>query len=80
MDLQLSGWGPRLGELHVRLKSNLRPDMTVLKVSKSAAIRLRVPPLHLGEPFADQMAAVEAALAAAVELLNWAQTLPDLSP
>lgn len=79
VDLQIAGWGDRLGELQVLLGEVLRSDMSILETGKSASLRLHVPPLRVADGFADQAPSVQDALDAAVELLDWSKTLPDLS-
>jgi hypothetical protein len=79
VDLELSGWGDKLGELQVRLGSVLRANMALVKTGRSASVRRSVATLQPSEAFCDQVDSVAEALAAARELRDWAQTLADLS-
>jgi hypothetical protein len=51
VDLQLAGWGAKLDELRSIIGTYLRPDMTLRRAAKSAAVRLCVPPLTWAPPF-----------------------------
>lgn len=47
--------------------------MEIVRASKSAAVRLRVPVLHTDRPFADQGTAALQGIATAARLLDWAR-------
>jgi hypothetical protein len=72
VDLQFSGWGERVHELHAHLKPRLDTDMEIVRANKSAAIRVHVPVLNTGRPFSDQSPAALQGIAAAAGLLVWA--------
>lgn len=72
VDLHFPDWGHRVAILKDYVGSLLEPGMEIIRASKSAAIRIHVPVLNTGRPFAEQADAVGDGLVAARRLYLWA--------
>jgi len=71
VDLQLSGMGHRLNEVHTVLAHRFTADMQLSQAAKSAAIRLTVPVLDTNGLVETQIQEIRAGLDAARHLLQW---------
>jgi hypothetical protein len=71
VDLHIKGMGDRLNEVNTALRSHFSHNMKPHSAGVSAAIRITVPRLDPGRPFADQQSEARAGLEAAKELLRW---------
>jgi hypothetical protein len=69
VDLQFSNTDIR--SLEDRISGNLYDRMRIVKAAKSAAIRIKVPHVVLTQPFRPQTEAIEQALDAAAQLLEF---------
>lgn len=78
VDLQLPGMGERTPGLDRALQSFLEKDMTVVRASNSAAIRLEVPTLDPNKEAALQIDDIKFGLAAAQRLLAWFRSHPQV--
>lgn len=72
VDLHFPGWGDRVAALSSRIDSILPAEMKIVRAEKSAAVRLSVPVLNTGRPFAEQKDSARAGLDAAKRLFAWA--------
>jgi hypothetical protein len=70
VDIELSHWGERLAELREAIGDVIPPETTVVRISKSAAIRWPVPVLEPLRGEEQKPMALEA-LSAACALLQW---------
>jgi hypothetical protein len=70
VDLQLAGYGDRVAELSERNPLLLGGGMAFVRATKSAALRIKVPPLDVREDFASQRDGAMIALKAALKLLT----------
>jgi hypothetical protein len=73
VDLQFSGLGNRVTQLRIALADMIEPGMEVAPATGSAAVRLAVPPLKTGLPFAGQEEGVRDGIDAAKALRDWAR-------
>jgi hypothetical protein len=73
VDLHFPGLGNRVAQLRVALAEVIEPDMEVAPATASAAVRLVVPPLKTGLPFAGQEEDVRQGIDAASTLRAWAR-------
>jgi len=71
VDLQFSGEGENLFELHQKLRGYLESDMSVVRANRSGAVRLKVPPVDTSSSFDSQAGRAEEGLRAAKRLLAW---------
>ncbi|MFQ3242044.1 MAG: hypothetical protein ACI9JZ_001735 [Lentimonas sp.] len=78
MDLQLPGMGDDALVLDEALQSFLDEGMSVVRASKSAAIRLIVPPVDPNRDAIPQTQAIIKGLSAAKRLLVWIQSNKDI--
>jgi len=76
LDLQISGAATVLNLLKERITD---VDISVEKANKSAAVRIKVPPIDCHQPFDSQVAAAEQGMTAAVRLLIIAHQLERMS-
>lgn len=72
VDLHFPEWGQRVPTLKEDVGPLLETEMEIIRASKSAAIRIRVPILNAGRSFAEQADAVRDGLGAARRLYSWA--------
>jgi hypothetical protein len=72
VDLQFPKCGHRIPMLMNEVGPLLESEMEIVRASKSAAIRIRVPTLNTGRPFEEQTDAVRDGLSAARRLHTWA--------
>jgi hypothetical protein len=72
VDLHFPDWGRRTGMLREVLGPALESGMEITRAKKSAAVRIRVPVLNAGRPFAEQADAVRKGLITATRLYSWA--------
>jgi hypothetical protein len=73
VDIQLAGKAGELQKLSQKYGPLLEPGMTLEAASKSAAIRISVPPIDMRAPFADSQPAVREGIWAAKLLHVWAK-------
>lgn len=71
VDLQFSGKGRNLQELHERFGKVVDPDMKIVRANESGSIRIRVPELDTTIGFEKQEGEVKVGLNAAKRLLAW---------
>ncbi len=69
VDLEIQGAGEAVDQIRAQNQAVLPPDMEVVRTTKSASIRVKVPRVDRFGDFTPQREAVEAGLAAAVRLL-----------
>lgn len=71
-DLQFAAMGEDLVEMRRQFSEKILEDMRIVRVEKSAAIRLVVPKLRVADPLANQRDDVIAGMNAGKRLLAWA--------
>ena len=74
VELNLKGWGSRVHELRTLTEGLLDSDMTVNQTSKSAVIRLQVPPLEVTRCPDSQSEELVIGIVAAGRMLRWLRT------
>lgn len=74
--VELSFQGQNIQDLKLR-SSDLHDDIVMAQKGKTVALSVRVPEVDPREEFSSQLAAVEAALAAAYRLITYRSALPD---
>lgn len=73
VDLQIAGMGESVAILEKRLGPSLKPNMALVRASRSAAIRIRVPAIDMARTLDEQRNLVAEALEGARELRTWAR-------
>jgi len=72
VDLQFSGMGDKLGEMHRLYQQHLIPPMRIEKANKSAVIRIRIEPFEMSlVEFSEAEGVVRQAIKAAESLYEW---------
>ena len=78
VDIQFPGMGALTLELTSVLQGLLEDGMSVVRASKSAAIRIIVPTVDPNREAAEQLEAIREGVTAAQRLLGWYQSAPDV--
>ncbi len=71
VDLQFAGMGKRLSELRQEFGSKLSSEMSILKASKSAVIRVKVPRIDMTEKLDDLEGRITEGIRVAQIVLEW---------
>jgi len=72
IDLQLSGRGDQIEQIHQDLGSFLEPSMVIVRTGKSAVVRIEVPLLFLQQDFDSQKETVQKEIQEVKALHQWA--------
>ena len=78
VDLQFSGMGDKLDEMHRLYRKHLVPPMRIEMANKSAVIRIRIEPFEMSMvEFSEAEDIVRKAIEAAITLLDWYVSTED---
>lgn len=73
-DLQFSGYGERLVELHDAFSAKMDTNMVIAPAGNSGVIRIRIPMVNVGIAFSEQLAEIVEGIDALRQLHRWWKT------
>lgn len=79
VDLHFQGMSEMAPELEKNLQGLLEPGMTIVRATKSAAVRIIVPTVDPNKDAESQLNGIREGLAAAQRLLQWFKSTPEVA-